>query len=326
MTMHGDEQKTTDRPAGEVLLYQTDDGAPAVEVRLDGDTVWLTQQQLAELFQTSRTNVVEHIGNIYSDSELDEARTCREFRQVRMEGNRRVARSVPHYNLDLIISLGYRVKSKVATRFRIWATERLRDYLVQGYALNDHRLEQLGRAISILARSTDELIAGTADVLASYLPSLTLLREYDEGSITTSPAATPRWVLSIVEARAVISGLAAEFPSDTLLGIERGDALEGIIDTIYQGFAGQQLYPTVEEKAANLLYLVVKDHPLSDGNKRTAAALFVTFLMRNHILTGDDGRPRVSNGAIAAITLMVAMSDPKEKALMIALLMRMISI
>ncbi|SJM62192.1 RhuM family protein [Gulosibacter sp. 10] len=263
----------TDEPSGEVILYQRDDGAPALEVRLDADTVWLSQQQIAELFQTDRTNIVKHIRNVYQEGELDEAATCEDFSQVRQEGARRVTRQIPHYNLDVIISVGYRVKSKVATQFRIWATERLRDYLVQGYAINEQRLEQLGTIVQILARSSDELVAGVADVLAEYLPGLTLLRDYDEGSIDTDPDSVPDWTLTPDEARSVITQVAAEFPDDGLFGKERGDALDGVIGAIYQGFGGQDLYPTVEEKAANLLYLVVKDHPLSDGNKRSAAAL-----------------------------------------------------
>lgn len=315
----------TERPDGEVVLYQRDDGTPALEVRLDTDTVWLSQQQIAELFQTSRTNVVEHIRNVYAEGELIESATCRNFRQVRTEGSRQVERELPFYNLDVIISVGYRVKSKVATQFRIWATDRLRQYLVDGYAINEQRLEQLGAIVQILGRSADELIAGVADVLAGYLPGLTLLRDYDEGNINALPDAIPGWTLTLDDARTIIEQVGAEFPADSLFGRERGDTLAGVIAAIYQGFDGQDLYPTVEEKAANLLYLVVKDHPLSDGNKRSGAALFVTFLARNSILNDAAGRPVISNNALAAITLMVAMSDPKEKDLIVALVTRMLS-
>jgi prophage maintenance system killer protein/biotin operon repressor len=315
----------TGRPDGEVVLYQRDDGTPALEVRLDTDTVWLSQQQIAELFQASRTNVVEHIRNVYAEGELIESATCRNFRQVRTEGSRQVERELPFYNLDVIISVGYRVKSKVATQFRIWATDRLRQYLVDGYAINEQRLEQLGAIVQILGRSADELIAGVADVLAGYLPGLTMLRDYDEGNINALPDAIPGWTLTLDDARTIIEQVGAEFPADSLFGRERGDTLAGVIAAIYQGFDGQDLYPTVEEKAANLLYLVVKDHPLSDGNKRSSAALFVTFLARNSILNDAAGRPVISNNALAAITLMVAMSDPKEKDLMVALVTRMLS-
>ncbi|MDF2048052.1 virulence protein RhuM/Fic/DOC family protein [Microbacterium sp. Kw_RZR3] len=316
---------TDQQPSGEVILYTREDGAPALDVRLDAETVWLSQQQIAELFQTSRTNVVEHIQHVYDERELDEGATCRNFRQVRTEGTRQVAREIPFYNLDLILSVGYRVKSATATQFRIWATRQLRDYLVRGYAVNEQRLEHLGTIVQILGRSSDELVSGVADVLQSYLPGFTLLRDYDEGHIDTRPSAVPDWELTVDEARSVIEQLREEFPDDALFGRERGDGLAGIIAALYQTFGGQDLYPTVEEKAANLLYLVVKDHPLSDGNKRTAAALFVIFLARNGTLSNVDGTPRVSNNALAATTLLVAMSDPKEKDVMVALLTRMIA-
>lgn len=314
-----------EEPIGEVVLYQQDDGSPALSVRLDADTVWLTQAQIVKLFQSSKANISEHISHIFDEGELDSGATVRDFRTVREEGSRAVTRTLTYYNLDVILSVGYRVKSKAATQFRIWATERLRDYLVQGYAINEQRLEQLGSIVQVLSRSSDKLVAGVADVLAGYLPGLTLLRDYDEGTLDAQPSAVPDWTLTLSEARDVIRRLAAEFPADGLLGRERGAALEGIIATIYQGFGGQDLYPTVEEKAANLLYLVVKDHPLSDGNKRSAAALFVTFLARNGMLSSDDGSPRIGNNALAAITLMIAMSDPKEKELMVALLVRMLA-
>lgn len=316
---------TDPQPSGEVILYQREDGAPALDVRLDAETVWLSQQQIAELFQTSRTNIVEHIQHVYDEGELDQSATCRNFRQVRTEGSRQVTREIPFYNLDLILSVGYRVKSATATQFRIWATQRLRDYLVRGYAANQQRLEQLGTIVQILTRSTDELVSGVADVLQNYLPGLTLLRDYDEGQIDAQPTAVPGWELTLTEARHVIDRLREEFPTDTLFGRERSDGLAGIIAALYQSFGRQELYPTVEEKAANLLYLVVKDHPLSDGNKRTAAALFVTFLAQNGTLNDTDGTARVSNNALAATTLLVAMSDPKEKDIMIALLTRMIA-
>lgn len=314
-----------DVPSGQIVLYEPEGSGSALHVRLDGETVWLTQQQIAELLQTSRENITMHLRNVFDEGELDRVATSKDFLQVRREGSRTVRRAVAHYNLDAIISVGYRVKSRVATQFRIWATERLSDYLVQGYAINQERLEQLGSIVRILSRSDDELIAGTADVLASYVPGLTLLRDYDDGTIPITPGVMPGWELTIDEARATIQSVKNEFPADTMLGHERGDSLEGIVAAIYQSFDGEELYSSVEEKAANLLYLTVKDHPLSDGNKRSAAALFVTFLAKNGLLLTADGTPRISNSALAATTLMVAMSDPKEKHLLIALLMHMIS-
>lgn len=313
------------RPSGSVALYRLSDGSPALQVRLDKDTVWVTQADLVRLFDSSKANISEHITNIFNDGELSAEATIRNFRTVRHEGSRQVERTLTYYNLDMILSVGYRVKSKTATQFRIWATDRLRDYLVKGYAINEQRLEQIGQVVSILSRSTDTLVAGTADILTTYLPGLELLRDYDAGEVSTSPNATPGWALTIDEARAVIAGLRSAFPGDDLLGNERGEGLHAVIGAIYQSFAGQDLYPTVEEKAANLLYLTVKDHPLSDGNKRTAAALFVSFLDRNHMLADEHGRPHISSNSLAALTLMVSMSDPKEKDVMIALVTRMIT-
>ncbi|MHA3683171.1 RhuM family protein [Leucobacter sp. HY1908] len=320
-----EQSQANERTEGEVVSYIRDDGSPAFDVRLESETLWLSQQQIAELFQSSRTNIVEHIRNVYEEEELSESATCQKFRQVRIEGTRQVARAIPFYNLDLILSVGYRVKSKTATQFRIWASGVLRSYLVEGVAVNERRLHELGQVVQILARSSDELIAGVAEVVAGYLPGLTLLRDYDNARLAAQPRAVPGWQLTLDDARAVVAQVATEFPADTLLGRERGDALAGIVATIYQGFAGQELYPTVEEKAANLLYLIVKDHPLSDGNKRSAAALFVTFLAHNDALCDAAGRARVSNNALAAITLLVAMSDPKEKELMVELIIRMLT-
>jgi len=179
--------------------------------------------------------------------------------------------------------------------------------------------------VQVLSRSSDELVAGVAEVVDRYLPSLRALRDYDNGKFEEPPGAAPTWQLTYEEARSVIDKVAAEFPTDTLFGGERGGSLRGVIATVYQGFGGVELYKTVQSKAANLLYLVIKDHPLTDGNKRSAAALFVHFLERNGMLIGPRGVPRISNNALAAITLMVAMSDPKEKEVMIALVVSMLA-
>lgn len=309
---------------GEILFYRPADGKQ-IDVRLSDDTVWLSQQQMAALFETSRTNVIEHIGNIYAEGELDEKATCRDFRQVRQEGKRQVARTQPFYNLDLILSLGYRVKSKTATQFRQWASARLKDYLVKGYALNNERLQELGKIVNVLARTDNELASGIAEIISRYLPSLQLLREYDEGAIANAAGSAPKWQLTIEDARAIIATMRQRFPQDALAGKERGAQLEGIIAAIYQGFGDEDVYPTIEKKAANLLYLVVKDHPLLDGNKRTAAALFVSFLAQNGMATHKDGSARIHNATLAAITLLIAASQPPEKELMIALTERLIA-
>ena len=293
-----------------IIIYQPVEGQAGIDVRVESETVWLSQRQMAALFETSRTNIVEQLGHIYAEGELEKEATCRDFRQVRQEGKRQVNRLVPHYNLDAIISVGYRVNSIMITQFRIWAAKLLRERLVQKCSVNQNRLESE---------------VGLGEVLTYYLPSLRLLRDYDDGVITQqSEGRSPLWELGHEDAQAIIARLREEFPDDALLGVENGDGLQSVVATIYQRFAGQDLYPTLEEKAANLLYLVVKDHPLADGNKRSAAALFVEFLDRNAALYQADGTARVSNNALAAMTLMVAMSSPQEKDLMVALIQRMI--
>ena len=310
-----------------IIIYQPHADQPAIDVRLEGETVWLSQRQMSVLFDTSSDNVGLHLKNIYAERELLEEATTEDFSVVRQEGNRQVRRSVRHYNLDAIISVGYRVKSATATQFRIWATKRLREYLVQGYSVNQQRLEQLGQIVEVMARADNHLVAGTGEVLSAYIPSLQTLRDYDEGTLSDSESTgnAPVWHLTHADAQAIIARTRSEFPQDRLFGLENGDKLKSVVATIYQSFAGEDLYPTTEQKAANLLYLMVKDHPLVDGNKRSAAALFIEFLSRNNLLFSADGTPLVSNNALAAMTLMVAMSNPQEKDLMVALVERLIS-
>ena len=310
-----------------IIIYQPHADQPAIDVRLEGETVWLSQRQMAELFDVDVRTISEHLSNVFSSGELEKEATIRKFRIVRHEGTRNVTRSVEHYNLDAIISVGYRVKSATATQFRIWATKRLREYLMQGYSINQQRLEQLGQIVEVMARADNHLVAGTGEVLSAYIPSLQTLRDYDEGTLSASESTgnAPVWQLTHAEAQAIIARARSEFPQDRLFGIENGDKLKSVVATIYQSFAGQDLYKTTEQKAANLLYLMVKDHPLVDGNKRSAAVLFIEFLSRNNLLFSADGTPLVSNNALAAMTLMVAMSNPQEKDLMVALVERLIS-
>lgn len=305
-----------------IELYRSPSGDFELAVQTDSDSVWLSADQLVALFGRDKSTISRHLRNLFSEGELERSAVVADFATTAADGK---TYSVAHYNLDVIISVGYRVKSIEGVRFRRWATQILRRYLVEGMVLDVRRLEQLGVIVQVLTRSPDELIAGVAEVVDRYLPSLRTLRAYDEGEIAEVPGTPPTWELSYDEARAVIDQVATEFPADTLFGGERGDALRSVIATIYQGFGGVDLYPTVQSKAANLLYLVIKDHPLTDGNKRSAAALFVLFLQRNGALDGPGGAPRISNNALAAITLMVAMSDPKEKELMIALVVGMLA-
>ncbi|OYX53933.1 MAG: death-on-curing family protein [Micrococcales bacterium 32-70-13] len=305
-----------------VELYRSASGGFELAVHADAETVWLSADQLVDLFGRDKSTISRHLRNVFVEGELDRDGVVADFATTAADGK---TYSVAHYNLDVIISVGYRVKSVEGVRFRRWATQVLRSYLLEGVVLDARRLEQLGSIVQVLSRSSDELVAGVAEVVDRYLPSLRTLRDYDNGKIDASAGTTPTWQLTYEEARSVIDQVAAEFPADTLFGGERGGALRGVIATIYQGFGGVELYPTVQSKAANLLYLVIKDHPLTDGNKRSAAALFVHFLERNGVLAPPGGVPRISNNALAAMTLMVAMSDPKEKELMIALVVSMLA-
>ncbi|MFT4189203.1 MAG: virulence protein RhuM/Fic/DOC family protein [Aeromicrobium sp.] len=303
----------------EVVVYL----APGLELSLPFDseqeTFWATESQISELFEIDRSGVNRHLRNILRSGEVEEESNVQKMHIAGSD------RPTSLYSLDLILAVGYRTNSARAIDFRRWASARLRDYLVKGAAVNEQRLEQIGSIVTILSRSVDPVVAGVADVVADYLPGLRLLRDYDEGEFPEVDGNAPGWQLTVEEARAVIAQVRAEFPDDTLFGRERGDALASVVAAIYQGFGGADLYSTAEEKAANLLYFVVKDHPLSDGNKRTAAALFVTFLSRNGILHGDGREPKISNNTLAALTLLVAMSEPREKELMVSLIVRMLT-
>lgn len=303
----------------EIVVY----AGPGVKVTLpldrDRETVWASPTQIEELFGIDQSGVSRHIRNIFRDAEVDRESNMQKVHIASAD------RPVTYYSLDVILAVGYRANSGRAIQFRRWANTVLKDYLVKGVALNDQRLEQLESIVRVLSRSDNELVSGVADVLANYVPGLRLLREYDEGHITVSGGAVPGWELTFAEARAVVTRVATEFPQDTLFGLDPDKRLESSIAAIYQSFDGHDIYPTVEQKAANLLYFVVKDHPLKDGNKRSAAALFVIFLSRNGLLVDAGGQPRFTNNALAALTLMVAMSDPSEKDLMVALVTRMLA-
>lgn len=303
----------------EVALY----AGSGIEISLPFDpeleTLWASQAQIESIFGIDQSGVSRHLKKIFSDQEVDPKSNMQKMHIANAD------KLVTFYSLDVILAVGYRVNSSRAIEFRKWANEIIKNYVLNGVAVNQNRLEELGKIVQVLARSMDELVAGSAEILSEYLPGLQMLRDYDKGLVSAEPNTTPGWQLTIEEARNVIAATAENFPADTMFGGERGEALHAVVGAIYQCFAGNELYVTVEEKAANLLYLIVKDHPLADGNKRSAAALFVTFLARNGILNDGAGTARISNNALAAITLMIAMSEPKEKDLMVALVTRMIS-
>jgi len=318
----------------EIVIYQTPDNQTQVEVQFEGESFWLNQYQLAELFDTDRTSVLKHLQNIYATGELSEESTCAKFAQVRQEGKRKVKREVLHYNLDAILSVGYRVNSKRGTQFRQWATQRLKDYLVQGYAINEKRLavkqqqvEYLKTGIRILSRAiTQQATAEDSQVLQIFAKGLELLDDYDHEQLdakgqTIRPTVYP----TVADYLALIAKMKSDFASD-VFAKPKDEGFDSSVAQIEQCFDNDDLYKSIEEKAATLLYLIVKNHSFVDGNKRIAAACFLHFLEKNNLLYVEDNHPIISNEALAAITLFVATSKPEEmetvKQLIISILNR----
>ena len=310
-----------------------------VQVRLEGETIWLTQRQMAEVFATTPENVVMHLKNIFRAGELDEAATAKDFLAVQTEGSRQVQRRLKHYNLDAIISIGYRVNSTRATRFRQWATRVLREHLTRGYSLDRERFEknaaELEAALQLVRKAaagealTVEQGRGLVDVIARYTHTFLWLQRYDEGVLTV-PAGSPGGVLpTLEEARAAIARLKADLvargEASALFGQERDDAFAALLGNLEQSVFGAPAYPTVETKAAHLLYFVIKNHPFSDGNKRTGAFLFVDFLARNRRLV-RHGEPVINDVGLAALALLVAESDARNKDVMIRLIENMLAL
>jgi prophage maintenance system killer protein len=321
-----------------IVIYE--DADKAVEVRLDADqeTVWLTQRQLADVFETSTDNISLHLKNIYADEELDENATTEESSVVREEGQRQVRRRVKHYNLDAIISVGYRVNSGRAVKFRQWATRILREHLTKGWTLNRQRLEinarELEAALALVRKTaqspelTTDSGRGLVDIVARYAQTFLLLQRYDEGLLTDPPAQPGGSLPSVKEARAALDNLKAELmargEATDLFARDRGDGLASLMGNLDQSVFGEPAYPSVEAKAAHLLYFVVKNHPFSDGNKRSAAFLFVDFLHRNGRLLNPAGEPVINDVGLAALTLLVAESNPANKETMVRLIMNML--
>ncbi|SHE27200.1 virulence protein RhuM/Fic/DOC family protein [Thermomonas hydrothermalis] len=321
----------------QLVIFESS-GQP-VQVRLEGESIWLTQRQMAEVFATTPENVLMHLKNIFRDGELEEAATTKDFLAVQTEGRRQVQRRLKHYNLDAIISVGYRVNSSRATRFRQWATRVLREHLTQGYSLDRQRFEQnaaeLEAALALVKKAaagealTAEQGRGLVDVIARYTQTFLWLQRYDEG-LLTAPAGSPGGALpTLEEARAAIARLKADLmargEATDLFGRERGDAFAALLGNLAQTVFGEPAYPTVETKAAHLLYFVIKNHPFTDGNKRSGALLFVDFLARNgRLLRG--GEPVINDVGLAALALLVAESDAKNKDVMIRLIENMLAV
>ena len=308
----------------EIILFENQN--VKLEVNMKDETVWLSQQQMALLFNSSRTNIIEHINNIYSEEELDKVSTCQNFRQVQKEGKRNIARNIPFYNLDMIISVGYRVKSKNGIVFRKWANKIIKDYLIKGYAVNNKRLEYLEKTIKLLdiaGRINSELSANEAQsiikVINKYSNALNLLDKYDYKKVSKPKGTKNNKKITYEECINIINTLRFNNYSD-LFALERNNGLKGIIDDIYSTFDGSDLYSTVEEKAANMLYLVTKNHVFIDGNKRIAATLFIYFLNYYGLLYNENGMV-IDNNTLVAVTILIAQSDPKEKEVLVDLVM-----
>ena len=318
----------------DIIIFDAE--SQQVEVRLEGETLWVTQSQMAELFATSPDNISLHLKNIYQEAELKEQATTEDFSVVRQEGKRHVNRQLKHYNLDAIISVGYRVNSSQATRFRQWATRVLRAHLTQGYSLNEYRLAQHGlteleQAVDLLGKTLTRQALVTdigrevIGLILGYARTWRLLLDYDEGKLNVPAGAQPaRGVLRLEEARRALDALAGELrqrgEASDLFARDRGEGLAAILGNIEQTMFGDSLYKTREERAAHLLYFVIKDHPFSDGNKRSGAFLFLLYLRQEGMrLTLDE------NG-LTALALLLAESDPKAKDLMVRLVMNLLAV
>ena len=319
-------------PQKQIVLYKAPDGRVKLDVRLEGETVWLTQRQMAELFDKDTDTIGLHLRNTYREGELNEGATTEESSVVQIEGRRRVTRRVRFYNLDAIISVGYRVNSKRGTQFRIWATRVLRDHLLKGYTVNERRLRELNQSIRLIGEiaqrhelSGDEAKA-ILRVVTDYTLALDLLDDYDRQRVAIR-GTTRRPVKSIdhAEAQRLVGRLREKLSASRLFGREKDDSLRGALAAITQTFGKREVYPSLEEKAAHLLYFVVKNHPFVDGNKRIAAALFLWFLQKNGALYRPDGSKRIADNALVAMTLLIAESRPAEKDLLTRVVVNLIN-
>jgi hypothetical protein len=319
-----------------IIIYQSVDGKASIEVTLRDNTVWMTQKQIADLFGTQRPAITKHINNIFKTKELDEKSVCSILEHTAEDGKVYQTR---HYNLDAILSIGYRVNSKNATEFRIWANNILKNYIIQGYSLNEKRLNEqvqqlealkktvglLGNVLEVKDLTTDEA-SGLLKVLTDYTYALDVLDKYDHQTLTLEGIhSSSSFVATYEEAMNVVYSMKEKFGSGSLFGNEKDESFKSSIATIYQTFESADLYPSIEEKAANFIYLIVKNHSFSDGNKRIAALLFVWFLEKNGLLYRSNGSKRIADNALVALTLMIAESRPEEKDIMTKVVVNLIN-
>ena len=323
----------------EIIIYQSENGLTEVQVKFDNETVWLSQKQMAQLFDKDVDTIGLHLRNIYKTDELEEIATTEESSVVQLEGKRKVKRKIKLYNLDAIISVGYRVNSKRGIQFRIWANKVLKDYLVKGFSLNEKRLtreskglKELQESVKLMenvlnykALSNDESV-GLLKIISDYAYALDILDQYDYQSLEIKDTSGKEtYQLTYKEAMAQIMLAKRTHGNSNLFGNEKDGSFKSSISTIYQTFGGDDLYPSIEEKAANLLYFITKNHSFSDGNKRIAAFLFLYFLEKNGVLFDSNGSKRIADNTLVALTLMIAVSKPEEKDTMIKVIVNLIN-
>ena len=312
-------------PKGEIVIYTSADGKISLDTKLENETIWLTQDMMAKLFETTPHNITMHIKNIYEDEELEQNSTCKDFLQVRNEGKRTVSRKLTHYNLDMILSVGYRIKSKTAVQFRKWATSILKEYLIKGYAINQKALKEqqekltsLRQIIELLNRSmenqieTVEQAQNVSKILHQYVTGLNLLDDFDHKRLDTQGITKRKAIqISVDEFLDVIDKMKGDFASD-VFAQPKDESFNSSVNQIYQTFGSNELYPTLEEKAATLLYLIVKNHSFLDGNKRIGASCFLYFMDKNGLLYDDLGCTIIDDATLFALTLLIAESKPEE--------------
>lgn len=318
-----------------VELYRSPNGETEIEVKFENETVWISLNQIAELFGRDKSVISRHIRNIYKESELDYSSTVAKNATVQKEGKRIITREIEYYNLDVIISVGYRVNSKKGTQFRIWATNRLKEYLIQGYSVNNKRLNELNKLIQIVAKTeniTTQIseAKGLLSILTKYTRSFILLNQFDGNSLElTNLERNITYEIDYEEASKAINELKKQLihqrEATELFGNQKDNSFKGILRSITQTFDGNYLYPTIEQQAANLLYFIIKNHPFTDGNKRIAAFCFVWFLEKNKHLLRNSGESKINDNALIALALLVAQSDPNDKELMIKLICNLIN-
>lgn len=315
-----------------ILIYQEDEGIFQLEVKLNKETIWLSQKQMAELFEKDTDTIGLHLKNIYKSGELTKLATTEKYSVVQKEGSREVKRMINLYNLDAIISVGYRVNSKKGTQFRIWATNTLKQHLIKGFTENKARLSELEHSIQLIKTAVDydkinsKESKDIIEVLTDFALGLDILDGYDHQNLKIIETNDKtHYIIEYQEAKKAINQLKSKYGGSELFGNEKDDSFKSSISTINQTFDGKELYKSLDEKAANLLYFIVKNHSFTDGNKRIAAWIFIWYLNKNNYLYNENDRPRIENNAVAALTLMIALSKPEEKEIIIKVIINLIN-